>query len=139
MSQTFTDKNKLQTYSNFIFPNDIVDGKTVTDPQSPKKYLNRLLGLDFWDSFNLIFGESIYDRYTRAKNKLEKVPTNAIGGPAIPIEYKNYVAYKLALSNNDRKVDYTTNVPNKEEAEQKLLSLYKSVPSTGNDFNGKKL
>ena len=139
MCQTFTDKNKLEAFSNFVFPNDVIDGKTVNDPQSPKRFLNRLLGLDFWDSFNLIFGESFYDRYTRAKNKLEKVPTNAIGGPDIPFKYKNYAAFKLSQINNERKVNYTTNVPNQTEAENALLSLYQSVPTEGEEFNGKKL
>ena len=138
MCQTFTDKNKLDEFSKFIFPNDMIDDTEFTNPERPSKHLNRLLGLDFFDSFNLIFGESYYDRYRRAKNFLEKIPTNFVGGPNIPFKYKNYAAFKLS-SINERKVDFTTNVNDLEEGKTKLLNLYKTVSSGGDTFNGNKL
>jgi len=138
MSQTFTDKNKLDEFSKFIFPNDMINDTEFTNPERPSKHLNRLLGLDFFDSFNLIFGESYYDRYRRAKNYLEKIPTDFVGGPDIPFKYKNYAAFKLS-SINERKVDFTTNVGDLEDGKTKLLNLYKTVPSGGETYNGNKL
>jgi hypothetical protein len=137
MCQTFVDKNKLQEYSDFIFPSNIIGGVNFQNPRPPKKHLNDLLGLDFWDNFNLIYGKSFYDRYTQAKNKLDKIPTNFFGGPDISRKYKTYGNFKLSSINNERIVDFTTNVPNGDEVKTRLLDLYKSVPSQGNKFNGK--
>jgi hypothetical protein len=137
MCQTFIDKNKLQEYSDFIFPSNTIAGVNFENPRKPKKHLNDLLGLDFWDSFNLIYGKSFYDRYTQAKNKLDKIPTNFLGGADIPRKYKNYGNFKLSSITNERIVNFTTNVPNAEEVKNRLLDLYKSVPSEGNKFNGK--
>ena len=138
MCQTFTDKNKLDEFSKYIFPSDIINDTNFTNPERPTKHLNKLLGLDFFDNFNLVFGESYYDRYRRAKNYLEKIPTNFVGGPNIPFKYKNYAAFKLS-SINERKVNFTTNVADLPDGEEKLKNLYKSVPTGGEEFNGNKL
>jgi hypothetical protein len=137
ISQTFTEKNKLQEFSDFVFPNNMIGGIEVDNPKKPKKFLNDILGLDIGDSFNLVFGESFYDRYRRAKNELDKVPTNFFGGSKLPRKYKTYGNFKLSSLSNDRKVDFTSNVPNADEVKEKLLNLYKSVPSQGDKFNGK--
>ena len=96
-----------------------------------------MLGLDLADFFNLSFGESFYDRYRKYKKELEKVPTNFLGGPDIPRKYKAYGNFKLSSLTDDRKVDFTTNVPNAEEVKQKLKVLYETVPTEGDKFNGK--
>jgi hypothetical protein len=137
MSQTFTDKNKLQEFSDYVFPSNTIGPVTFSNPRRPKKLLNDILGLDSADFFNLSFGESFYDRYRRYKNKLEKIPTNFLGGPAIPRKYKTYGNFKLSSLTDDRKVDFTTNVPNAEEVKQKLKVLYETVPTEGDKFNGK--
>ena len=72
------------------------------------------------------------------KNYLEKIPTNFVGGPNIPFKYKNYAAFKLS-SINERKVNFTTNVADLPDGEEKLKNLYKSVPTGGEEFNGNKL
>jgi len=138
MCQTIVDKNKLQQYSDFIFPSNTIGGVNFGNlTRPPKKHLNDLLGLDFWDRFNLIYGKSFYDRYRQAKNKLDKIPTNFLGGPDIPRKYKNYGNFKLSSITNERIVNFTTNVPNAEEVKNQILDLYQSVPSEGNKFNGK--
>lgn len=96
-----------------------------------------MLGLDVSDFFNMSFGESFYDRYRRAKNKLEKVPTNFLGGPSIPRKYKTYGNFKLSSLTDERKVDFTSDVPNAETVKQTLKSLYETIQSEGDKFNGK--
>lgn len=96
-----------------------------------------MLGLDLADFFNLSFGESFYDRYRKYKKELEKITTNFLGGPAIPRKYKTYGNFKLSSLTDDRKVDFTTNVPNAEVVKQTLKSLYETVPTEGDNFNGK--
>jgi hypothetical protein len=137
MCQTFTDKNKLQEFSDYVFPNNTIGGINYSNPRKPKKLLNDILGLDIADFFNLNFGESYYDRYRNYKNKLEKIPTNLLGGPAIPRKYKTYGNFKLSSLTDDRKVDFTTNVPNAEQVKQTLKGLYETVPTEGDKFNGK--
>jgi hypothetical protein len=137
ISQTFTDKNKLQEFSDFVFPNNMIGGIEVDNPKKPKKFLNDILGLDFGDAFNLVFGKSFYDRYRQAKNNLDKIPTNFFGGSNLPRKFKTYGNFKLSSLSNDRKVNFTSNVPNADEVKEKLLNLYKSVPSQGAKFNGK--
>jgi hypothetical protein len=137
VSQTFTDKNKLQEFSDFVFPNNTIGGVEFNNPKKPKKFLNDILGLDIGDVFNLIFGQSYYDRYTRIKNELSKIPTNFFGGTKLSRKYKTYGNFKLSSITNERKVTFTSNVPNADEVKAKLLNLYKSVPSEGDKFNGK--
>jgi hypothetical protein len=137
VSQTFTDKNKLQEFSDFVFPNNTIGGVEFNNPKKPKKFLNDILGLDIGDVFNLIFGQSYYDRYTRTKNELSKIPTNFFGGTKLSRKYKTYGNFKLSSITNERKVTFTSNVPNADEVKAKLLNLYKSVPSEGDKFNGK--
>ena len=137
MCQTFTDKNKLQEFSDYVFPSNTIGGVDYSNPKKPKKFLNDMLGLDVADFFNFSFGESFYDRYRKAKNKLEKVSTNFLGGPAIPRKYKTYGNFKLSSLTDDRKVDFSANVPNAEVVKQTLKELYESVPTEGDKFNGK--
>jgi outer membrane protein OmpA-like peptidoglycan-associated protein len=138
MSQTFTDKNKLQEFSDYIFANNIIDGVEIKDPRRPKKLLNDILGLDFGDLLNLGLGQSYYDRYSRAKNQLEKISTNFFGGPDISRKFKTYGNFKLSSLTDDRKVDFTTNVPSLETQKEQLKKLYESVPTEGDTYNGKK-
>ena len=137
MCQTFTDKNKLQEFSDYVFPSNTIGGVNYSNPRKPKKLLNDILGLDFADFFNLNFGESYYDRYRRYKKELEKIPTNFLGGPAIPRKYKTYGNFKLSSLTDDRKVDFTANVPNADVVKKELKELYETVPTEGDKFNGK--
>jgi outer membrane protein OmpA-like peptidoglycan-associated protein len=137
MCQTFTDKNKLQEFSDYVFPQNSIGTTNTGNRNTPKKFLNDMLGLDLADFFNLSFGESFYDRYRKYKKELEKIPTNFLGGPAIPRKYKTYGNFKLSSLTDDRKVDFTTNVPNAETVKQTLKGLYETVPTEGDKFNGK--
>ena len=137
MCETFTDKNKLQEFSDYVFPPNSIGTTNTGNKKTPKKFLNDMLGLDFADFFNLSFGESFYDRYRKYKKELEKVPTNFLGGPDIPRKYKAYGNFKLSSLTDDRKVDFTTNVSNAEDVKQKLKDLYETVPTEGDKFNGK--
>ena len=137
MCQTFTDKNKLQEYSDYIFQSNQIGGINYENPKKPKKFLNDQLGLDLGDVFNLSFGRSFNDRYTQAKNQLEKIPTNFFGGPGIDRKYRTYGNFKLSSLTDDRKVDFTANVPNAETVKTQLKALYETVPTEGDKFNGK--
>jgi hypothetical protein len=134
MSQVMTDKNKLQEFSDFIFPNDIIGGVEYKNPSRPSTFLRQVLGLTIGGLFNF---DDIYTRYSKAKKQLDKIPTNFFGGPILSKKYKTYGNFKLSSLTDDRKVDFTSNVPNADEVKTKLLSLYESVPSEGPKFNGK--
>lgn len=132
MSPYFVDNNKLKSLSDYIFPNgNIISAIDVNTPEPPKNFFDKLIGL--------IPGEqnNISVRYKNTNKILNKTINDFSKNKDYKQKYEKYTKYRKISNGDNLEVMYSTTPTPPDSVKDELKKLYQSVPTGGNNFNGK--